>query len=127
MDVKTDEASLRADADHIDGIDLYDDLVAFTNLSPEERMKGSAGRFINDPGPAPQAAEQFVYTGLVRSDEPGLEPSGEREDRSFELVGQSPLDQVDQPVSYPAEGSPAHSSQDSSFDSPSKPGVEHER
>src|SRR5215216_3351470 len=103
MELETDEASLRADSNDVDEIDLYDDLNAFSNLSPEEQKKESAPRSINNSEPAPQSANQFFYDDPAASSEPITEPVSEQEDRSFELIEQSSFDLIEQPVSRTVE------------------------
>lgn len=48
MEFKTDEANLRADSDHSGEIELYDELVAFSNLSPEKQNGRPAPRSTSD-------------------------------------------------------------------------------
>jgi hypothetical protein len=104
MKLETDEANLRADSNRVDEIDLYDDLIAFTDLSPEEQKKESEPRVMSDSAPAMQDAGQFFYSDLLASNEPALDPRKESVDRSFELVAQSSYPVKD----YPVETSSAH-------------------
>ncbi|HEX8088662.1 MAG TPA: hypothetical protein VF762_07400, partial [Blastocatellia bacterium] len=85
MGFKTDEANLRADSNQWGEIDLYDELVAFSSLSPEDRGRGPSPRFTNDSEPAPRPTGGFVYADLAHSGEATAEPATGRDGQSFEL------------------------------------------
>ena len=104
MELETDEASLSADSKRADEIDLYDDLMAFCNLSPEEQRKESAPRLPIRPEFKSQPANQFFYPDLAASNESALEPVIEQTDRSFELVEQTSTYSIkDSPFELPDE------------------------
>ena len=117
MELDTDEASLCADSNSIDEIDLYDDLMAFSNLSPEEQEKESAKRLINKSEPVVQSSNQFFYVDPVASNESILESVIEQEDRSFEILEQSSFD----------EESSNHTIEDFPFEQPNEPAIQKER
>jgi RNA polymerase subunit RPABC4/transcription elongation factor Spt4 len=127
MELETDEVSLRANSNGVDEIDLYDDLMAFSSLSPEEQKKESEPRVTNKSEHASQSASQFFYADLPASDEPILEPTTEMDDRSFELIEQSSFDLIGQPMSQPVEEPSANTNEGSPFELPDEPAFQEVR
>jgi len=126
MEIETDAACLRADSNRADEIDLYDDLIAFCNLSPEEQRKESAPRLTITSEHESKTANQFFYADLAASNESILEPVMEQQDRDFELIEQSSFDLTDQPGLRPLEESPTYSIEDFPFELPDEPAFQKE-
>jgi RNA polymerase subunit RPABC4/transcription elongation factor Spt4 len=134
MEFKTDEANLRDDSNQKGEIDLYDELVAFSNLSPEDQSRGPAPRLVNDSEPDSQPAGGFVYADLKHSEEATVEPVRGRENQSsgtttqtaFELIDRGELQRVEEPPANPIEDFPfelpyepvAEADRKSSFEQP---------
>jgi hypothetical protein len=127
MELDTDEANLRADSSRIDGMDLYNDLIAFSTLSPEERGKELPERIVNGTRPAEQAAGEFVYADPEASSESAPEILEGRGNKDFELIGPSSSEMLDQPVSQAAEEPSAFTVEDFPLEMPDKPAPDLER
>jgi hypothetical protein len=127
MELETDEANLRADSSRIDEIELYNDLIAFSSLSPEERGKELPERIASTARPATQAAGEFVYADLDASSKPAPEPVEERGSQGFELIGPSSFELVDQPVSQTVEEPSAFTVEDIPFETQDEPAPDVER
>jgi RNA polymerase subunit RPABC4/transcription elongation factor Spt4 len=103
MEFKTDEANLCADSNQVGEIDLYGELITFTDLAPEDRSRHSAPRPVNDSEPAWDATVGFVFADADASNEATVEPVNERENQSPEPMNQTSFELVDQEESRPAE------------------------
>lgn len=124
MEFKTDEANLRAGSNPTGEIDLYDELVAFSNLSPENQSRGPAPRPVNDSEPAPQAAGGFVYSDLTHSDEAINEQTVGQEGQGSKPMEQPSFELIDRAGSRPAEELSTNPVEDSPFEPPYKPAAE---
>jgi RNA polymerase subunit RPABC4/transcription elongation factor Spt4 len=109
MEFKTDEANLRADSNQAGEIDLYDELVAFSSLSPEDQSCVPAPRPVND------------------SEEAICEPVKGRENQSVEPIKQQPFDLIDRAELRPVEEPSANAIEDFPFELPYEPAPEMER
>jgi Double zinc ribbon len=111
MEFKTDEANLRADSNQTGELNLYDELVAFSNLSPEEQKTEQATRFARASEPTSQSTDGFIFADLVDPGEPAFAPVEEREIQSFEpaeqpsfeLMDRAELQAVKEPSTSPLE------------------------
>jgi hypothetical protein len=121
MEFKTDEANLRTDSNQTGEIDLYDELVAFSNLSPEEQKAERASRVARASEPTSQSTDEFIFADLVQAGESAFELVEQRDiqsiepiiEPSFELMDQAELPPVKEPSTNPLE--------DFSFELPDEP------
>jgi hypothetical protein len=121
MGFKTDEADLRADSNQGGEIDLYDELVAFSSLSPEDRGRGQSPRFANDSGLAPESAAGFVYADPADSGGPGAATATAQDDLSSEPISFPSFELTDRVESRPVENRPAGPIEDFPFELPYEP------
>ena len=127
MEFKTDEANLCDVSNRVGELDLYDELVAFTDLAPEDRSRHSTPRLANEAEPAWDATGGFVYADTDGPDEATVEPIKERENQSFEPINQTSFELVDQAELRPAEEPPDNPIEDFPFELPYEPAAVTER
>ncbi|MFP5264190.1 MAG: double zinc ribbon domain-containing protein [Blastocatellia bacterium] len=121
MGFKADEADLRADSNQGGEIDLYDELVAFSSLSPEDRGRGQSPSFANDPVPAPQSAAGFVYANPADSGGAGAGAAPAPGDLSPEPISFPSFELTDRAGPRPVENPPASPIEDFPFELPYEP------
>jgi RNA polymerase subunit RPABC4/transcription elongation factor Spt4 len=119
MELKTDEANLCADSSTTGEMDLYDELVAFSNLSPEDQKAGPAPRSARDSEPTLQPTDGFILADLNHPDTSISEPV--QEIQSLEPMNQPSFELTDQAKSQPVKASSINPLEDFSFELPDEP------